>query len=50
MKPHTLQERVRSAGHSRTLWGVTTLAVISYSYLIATMLPFFSELVSPSLC
>jgi type IV secretory pathway VirJ component len=35
-----------SAGHSRALWGVTTLVVIGYSYLLATILPFFSELVS----
>ena len=35
-----------SAGHSRALWAVTTLVVIGYSYLLATVLPFFSELVS----
>lgn len=33
-----------SAGHS-PLWGATTLVVIGYSYLLATVLPFFSELV-----
>lgn len=39
-----------SAGHSRALWAITTLVVIGYSYLLATVLPFFSELVSTEHC
>ena len=42
----SVQDHMGSAGHSRALWGVTTLVVIGYSYLLATILPFFSELVS----
>ena len=40
-----LQDHALSTGHSRALWGVTTVVVIGYSYLLSTMLPFFSELV-----
>lgn len=44
-KPSGLQDHALSTGHPRALWGVTTVVVIGYSYLLSTMLPFFSELV-----
>lgn len=40
-----LQDRTGSAGYSHLVWGAITLIVIVYSYVLATMLPFFSELV-----